>query len=246
LGARRAGIAGAEVLSSINLPGRSVLMKTLLSAAVTAALLLPMAGQASGLVIGTPGGGNCFPFGCATGSRYQQVYAAAQFALPMDIESITFYASSGEIADGHYSLFLSTTAAAVDALSPTFDDNPGADAAAFANFSGGAPVGPNFTVNGSNFHYDPGAGNLLLDIRITGNSGSGTVYFDSANGDAGGVFSRMHDFGSGFEGFGLVTGFNIGPTPPVPEPGTTALWGAGLALAALAGRRRRVRPHASA
>ncbi len=51
--------------------------------------------------------------------------------------------------------------------------------------------------------------------------------------NAGGIFSRMHDFGSAFEGYGLVTGFETGPySGEVPEPAAAGLIGLGLALMA--------------
>jgi len=214
------------------------LNRSLLAAAVTLALL-PLASQAAGIVIGEPNsGGNCFPFGCSGGDRYQQVYAAADFAGPMSISDITFYNfsaySAGVVMPGTYTVHLSTTSAAVDALSASMDSNVGANDALFGTLIGGISASPSFTITGTSFTYDPGMGNLLLDIKITGQSGSGT-YLDARNGDAAGLFSRMHNYGGGFEGYGLVTGFNVGA---VPEPGTVALMLCGLAVTGFAARRR--------
>ena len=191
-------------------------------------------------IIGLPpdgGTGNCFPFGC-TGTRYQQVYSAAGFSGSITITDITFYNTTftaGTIAPGTYTLHLSTTSAAVDALSSTFASNVGANDALFAVYAGGGSASPSFTIAGTGFTYDSTMGNLLLDIFVA-NSGSGTVYLDARNGTAGGIFSRMHDFGTGFEGFGLVTGFNEGGS--VPEPGTYAMIVGGL-LVLMAKQRRR-------
>jgi len=61
------------------------------------------------------------------------------------------------------------------------------------------------------FFYDPSKGNLLLDIVIS----PGAVFFPlnvfyaSRSGTANGIFSRYHNFGSAFIGWGLVTEFEL-------------------------------------
>ena len=93
---------------------------------------------------------------------------------------------------------------------------------------------PSFTIPGTPFTYDPANGDLLMDIFVS-NSGNQTVFLDARNGTAAGVFSRMHDFGSEFNDWGLVTGFNAAAA--VPEPSTYVMLVGGLL--ALAGWRRR-------
>ncbi len=218
-------------------------MKRRMLFAVAACLLVSTGAQA-GPIIGLPtNGSNCFPFGCGSLSgtkRYQQVYAASEFSEPLTINNIRFYSTlvtAGFVWPGAYEFHLSTTLTAVNALVPVFDDNVGPDDALFAVLDGGGSVFPSFTVNGTPFNYDPSDGNLLLDIFVTYNGG--TVIQEAQldfNGAAGGVFSRMHDFGSGFVGRGLVTGFNEGPTD-VPEPSSYVMLAGGLLLL-LAGRRR--------
>jgi hypothetical protein len=127
----------------------------------------------------------------------------------------------------------------VDALSSTFSDNIGSDNALL--FSG--TLAPNFdgsflTLNFSDtFNYDPGAGNLLIDITQSGGS-SGLIFFNANSGDAGGAFSRMHDFGDGFEGRGLQTTFLMAGNA-VPEPATWAMLIFGFGLIGSAMRRRK-------
>ncbi len=186
-------------------------------------------------IIGTPAtGANCFPFGCSGGTRYQQVYDAAGFDGPLSITGLTFYDpdnSSGSVSPRTFEIHLSTTLVAVDALSSTMDNNVGADDALFAMFTGGTSMTGTFTIFGTPFNYDPAGGNLLMDIFVGAGEGGG-IYLDS-RGDAGGIFSRMHDFGSAFEGYGLVTGFETGPySGEVPEPAAAGLIGLGLALMA--------------
>jgi hypothetical protein len=202
------------------------------------------------VVVGKVGDGyNCFPFGCgqnqaAAASRYQQVYNSAAFAGPMLIEEIQFFRSFGSITDsGSYFFYLSTTGKAVDGLDTTrFDSNVGLDRVLFSvvEFTGSASA-PILSIVGSNpFLYNPNLGNLLLDIVIPGgafsNAGENAVFFAAHNEDADGLFSRAHNFGTGFEGYGLVTRF-VDSAAPVPEPATLGLLGVGLIAAAARLRR---------
>ncbi len=195
--------------------------------------LIAGVGLQAATIIGTPAtGGNSFPFGSSSGTRYQQVYDATGFPDPLTITGLTFYNSLNPgttTAARTYTIHLSTTPAAVDALSGTMNDNVGLDDALFAIYVGGEVVNGSFTILGAPFYYNPSAGNLLMDIFVTG-SGTPGSGFDARNGDAGGVFSRMHDFGTGYAGYGLVTGFETGTV--IPEPGTMGLLGLGLGLAA--------------
>lgn len=190
-------------------------------------------------IIGAPAtAGNSFPFGSSSGTRYQQVYSATGFSDPLTITGLTFYNTlypDRSTAARTYTVHLSTTTVAVDALSATMSDNVGLDDALFAIYVGGEVVNGSFTILGTPFYYNPAAGNLLMDIFVSAGAGS-SAFFDSRSGNAGGVFSRMHDFGTGFTGYGLVTGFETGTV--IPEPGTIGLLGLGLALAAWRRARR--------
>ncbi len=191
-------------------------------------LLTGQIASASSITIGLPASDrNAFPFG-GTGTnpnptRYQQVYSSAVFPGPMDIGSIEFFLDqgvfNGDLASGTFTLSFSTTAKAVDALDTVnFNNNQGADNQLFVSqvLAGGAPPSV-LSFTGAPFHYDPTGGNLLLDIQISGFSHSGYfAYYLARDGDAGGLFSRAHDFAGGFAGFGLVTEFD-GVVVPVPS-----------------------------
>jgi hypothetical protein len=205
--------------------------------------------RAEPIVIGNPPdpeASNCFPFGCGRedgfepASRYQQVYNRSQFKGPLRIREIQFYQTDspgGNLTIGSYEFYLSTTSRGVDQLASDFDSNLGRDNARFTvvPFAGGAAPAL-LSIRGSEFLYNPARGNLLLDIMIPGGARHGAAFFDARQ-DAGGLFSRAQDFGEGFEGWGLVTGF-VGDPAPIPEPSSLILV-AGGAFAALMSAKRR-------
>jgi hypothetical protein len=197
------------------------------------------------IVIGAPAGShNLFPFGSpssGSGTRFQEAYAAADFTGlgVMSISGVNFYDGSGTFRSGTYDIYLSTITAGIDTLSTTnFDSNLGLNNVLFASLtlSGTAPSTLTFT--GTPFTFDSGAGNLLLDIRISNAAGEGTAYFASRN-DATGIFSRYHDFGSMSIGYGLVTGFDYTTGETVPEPASGLLVGIGAIALGVVLRRRR-------
>ncbi len=218
------------------------MIKPIVLIALTAA-----AASAAPIIIGSPADpdtGNCFPFGCATGTRYQQVYDSNQFSGPIDIGQILFFAGAytadtNQLATGTWDLFLSTTSKPVNGLDlGNFNANVGADNQLFATVtSNGSVIIPDtWIIPGNTFHYDPSAGNLLLDIHAT-LTGSGNVFLDQRFEDAGGVFSRSHDFGEVFNDTGLVTGFDVGGSQTVPEPSSLPLLMAAVGLVALKYRK---------
>ena len=211
-------------------------------------LIAPSSVQA--VIIGLPpdSGGNCFPFGCAIegalSDRYQQVYDSGEFAGPIDIGTINFFMTAtpgGNLNSGTYTLSLSTTAVAVNSLDTTdFDANLGGDNALFTVVVLGGGAAPALlSFSGTPFLYDPTLGNLLLDIQIFDIDHVGpNAFYDARNGTAMGVFSRAHNFGIGFEDYGLVTEFAETDTP-IPEPSTLALVGLGLVAVRQRVRRKR-------
>ena len=172
---------------------------------------------------------NTFPFGTDSLSAYQQIYSASAFQGPINIDQITFYQNAspgGVFMTANYEVELSTTSAAVGALSTTPSANFGTNNTVFFDgvLSGG--VSSSFTLSSSiPFHYDPTQGNLLLTIYQTNVTGSYTEFsFDASTSTD---FSRMYDRTdgtSGTDGTGLVTQFGA------PEPQTWLLMTAGFVV----------------
>jgi hypothetical protein len=188
---------------------------------------------AATLTIGAPGdanNGDCAPFGCAV--EYQQVYGAGQFSGlgPITITALTFFNNNfvpGDIAAANYTISLSTTTAAVNALSDVFANNLGSDNQVFFNGTLDGLIGATnqFTITGAPFAYNPANGNLLLSITSTGTGQEFSVFLDFASGAAAGTFSRTYSFDtSGIAAFlesdtGLVTRFDFtASSSVVPEP----------------------------
>jgi hypothetical protein len=75
------------------------------------------------------------------------------------------------------------------------------------------------TIPGVPFNYNPAQGNLLLDIVVLPGGQRASGNYLARSGDAVGVFSRYHNFGTQSIGYGLVTQFDY----VVPEPSAVSL-----------------------
>ena len=193
---------------------------------------------------------NVYPFGDSYVGEYQQIYTGAAFAGVETITGLEFASgsASGNTGGSHtvtLTIGLSTTSATVASMSTNYASNLGADKAQV--FSGTVTFTP--TVNNTfdlsflfptAFSYNPGSGNLLLDVNVTSTSGP-DVLFD-ANLDS--VISRVFNFkGNGAptfdEGYGLVTDFVTSSSDArVPEPSSILLLFTGLLPAAYGLRKR--------
>ncbi len=198
---------------------------------------------------------NGFPFDLApfglSNMPYQQVYAASNFAPltgPQVIHQIffrpdAFAGSAFSSTLPNVRIDLSTTSAPPDGLSNVFASNVGPDDTtvfsgplALSSSDTGPPSGPkNFDIVinlQTPFVYDPGEGNLLLDVRNF--NGGSTTFFDAENlfGDAVSRVFSLTGVGSttgGTDTLGLVTAFELEPVvPAIPEPSTLALLGTSL------------------
>jgi hypothetical protein len=202
---------------------------------------------------------NGFPFNIGffslSSQRYQQVYAASEFASfsgPQNITQILFrpdefFGNAFSSTLPNIQINLSTTSKAPDRLSTAFADNIGNDdtvvfsgplslSSAFTGPAGG-PKDFDIVINlMTPFLYNPGAGNLLLDVR---NFAGGVTTFFDAQFQTGDSTSRRYTLGANDvnastgsgDSLGLVTKFvTTPPSKAVPEP--TSVMGL-LAVAAL-------------
>jgi hypothetical protein len=187
---------------------------------------------------------NGFPFNLdvfeQSSQRYQQVFAASNFASFSDPQLITQIAFRPDARMGNpftstisnILIELSTTGAAPDRLSTTFADNVGADrttvfsgSLSLSSANTGPANGPkdfDIVINLQNpFLYNPTLGNLLLDVSNF--SGGRTTQFDAhfMGGDSvARVFSlsgNVNEATGSTDSLGLVAQFTLAPVP-VPEP----------------------------
>lgn len=183
-------------------------------------------------------GNNVIPFDlacCFVGAgptRYQQVYSASQFSGAGLITQIAFrpdafFAAPFSATLASVQINLSTTSKAVDGLDVTFANNVGSDdtivhsgqLALSSSLTGpaGGPKAFDIVIPlQTPFSYDPGKGNLLLDVRnLSGESlaGATTIAFD-AEVVSGDPISRLasnsvNDPTGGPDTAGLVTQFTM-------------------------------------
>ena len=187
------------------------------------------------ITVGLPanGFGDCYPFGCAYQGEYQQVYTHSAFGGPATITGLEFFNTSlnsntPSLNTGTFTISLSTTAASPSTLSSTFAANLGANNTQVFSGSLAQPwaFGDILKIQfATPFLYTPAAGNLLLDVNVSGASApAGNVYFDFTSSNA--LISRTyHPFGQGTQppvvdvGKGLITDFLTTSTTSTPEPG---------------------------
>jgi hypothetical protein len=182
-------------------------------------------------VVGSFTSPNCYPFSCfasdpdGAGVNFQEVYSASAFAGLTSVGSVSFFRDpnySGLMDSATYSISFYVTPQAVNALSTTGADNRGTLLSSFGIFSLGGLMPDVLTLTGNPFSYDPSAGNLLMDVTVTGlTQANPYTSFFQADG-LGTVLSRYYsDNGvtGGVDEYGLVTQFSAPAAVPGPIVG---------------------------
>lgn len=234
---------------------RLLILKNILVAFL---LLATNLSNASSITVGSNDSGNCYPFLCNDSGTsvdqsfyYQQIFNSSSFGIsPITITSLGYsfastLAGSSLVLDGIYTMTLSYSNAAVNALSTNMASNiSGGTQTIFSGNLGGIDSNPSFTIPITPFIYNPTLGNLLLSINVINQAnvpnGTGNGYL--AADYTGDTTARTWCFGDGCNsGPGsdvgaLVTTFNT--TSAVPVPAAAWLFGSGLVSLIIARRKK--------
>lgn len=208
--------------------------------------------QAGAITVGSANSLNAMPFEDLTSGTYQQIYSNSDFgSSPLALTGVTFFGETGSsITSANYTLDVSTTTAGLGyyaLYSPGVNNTQ-----EFTGILSGPLTGGSFTIPFSQvFNYNPSAGNLLLQVSISGGPSNpgGLGLYAMSNGGA--LFSRSYNVYSGTlninsaDSTGLVTQFDTASTPSstAAEPGTLLLLGSTLIAGAVLRRRRKSLTH---
>lgn len=192
--------------------------------------------------------------------RYQQVWDSSNFdgLGVIEIQSLSFEIVSptgpfpARSLDAIYDFSLSTTSRPVNGLDASrtlsgYDSNLGRDLTSFGSLRYSGETGdalPSPIVEGA-FVYDPGAGNLLLDLAISPQSRSSILGFRVlSTTNSNGAFSRVSQY-NGTDNYGAIVTFEYEPVSVVPLPASFGFLALSLAGLGIGAGRRRLRSRSS-
>jgi hypothetical protein len=205
-----------------------------LAATLLAGFARPVAAD---VVIGGTNSSNVFPFGIGTYTgEYQQVYLASAFPGTVAINSVAFETvpsfgtPTGIPVTLSFTMGLSNTTASPSSLSTSYAANKGANFTTV--FSGSFTYTPlangtfDFVVPTIPFTYNPGNGNLLVDVVINTPSPVQQAFVSGIGQSTTGRVFNLNGNGTptANPGGGLLTRFGTTPAA-VPEPSSLALAG---------------------
>ena len=224
--------------------GRSSLLRRGLQLGFFVLMTMASPVFASSIIMGGTNGNNIAPFGNVNYlGQYQQVYSSSEFSGPTKIGAIAFQTLANVFnpttpQSVEFSLGLSNTTATPSAMSSNYAVNRGANFiivyAGTLTYTPASDGTFDFVIPIHPFTYDPGAGNLLIDINVTTPTTNQVIFLAGTETTVGRVYNLS---GNGPAAFGpnegLYTEFTV-----LPEPSTFALAGlGGLGLAFSAYRR---------
>jgi hypothetical protein len=202
--------------------------------ALAAVLLFLPAFAHADTAVGSYNVDNCAPFCTVSGTVYQQVYSSTAFGGVTDFNQISFQAANaGLMPSATYTVYFSTTSAAVNNLSwASPNNNIGPDETLFGAFTLGGSAPSVLTLTGNTFDYNPASGNLLMTV-LTSNVTS-SVYTSFFEADSSGsatqrAFFLLGSYATG-DSYGLVTDFSNVNVTSVPEPSSLLFLVSGLGL----------------
>ncbi|WP_290631513.1 hypothetical protein, partial [Aquisalimonas sp.] len=184
---------------------------------------------------------NCIPFGCDLAHQTQYIYGSDLFADTVNIDAFGFWsvAGQGNLVSGSFDIRFSVTDADPADTNLPLEDNFGEVEHHFTHLTLDGGSDHPFSISGESFQYDPGDGNLLIDIRADGDiihEGSwanfaATAHDESTEGMWRGRTRSEDDPGVPSANWGMTTSFwDLAQDDPVaiPNPNSLALLMVGL------------------
>ena len=201
------------------------------------------------VTVGNPDNGNCYPFSCAASdgiTLYQQIFKGSTFSEPGYITSFdqnlyTFNGyGPGLLNSATYEIGFSTLP--TYPLSPTPIDNIGLDYAPFGVYSLGGLSPSILSFAGTPFYFDPGLGNLVMTVLISGLTDPGVpysnfYYSDTLTDQTARCYGDVST--CSLDGGAPVTTFQLVSSLPVPAP--LPLLGVGAAFSFSRNYRQRIK-----